>query len=68
VFQLHVLSISSFLYVESVAYECFKSKSGVAHELCMRRDRSRVVPVRATIGGMVPVWPRDAGVDKQTSG
>jgi hypothetical protein len=40
VFQMHASNVLSvFLYVASVAYECFKNRSGVAHEMHMESGR-----------------------------
>jgi hypothetical protein len=40
VFQTHVSSVLSiiFLYVESVVFRCFKSRSGIAHEMHVEKE------------------------------
>ena len=61
VFQMHVSSVSSvfFLYVASVASECFKSRSGVAHVICVESERGHEQSSRGRrLGGVGPAWAR----------
>jgi hypothetical protein len=61
----------SFLYVASVASECFKSRSSVAHDIRVGswRGCERSPRVRGTgdVSGAGPAWPRDTGVGEQRS-
>ena len=55
-FQVFYLS---FLYVASVASECFKSRSGVAHGICVGSERGREQSSsERRLGGVGPPWAR----------
>jgi hypothetical protein len=70
VFQVHVLNVSFvFLYVASVASECFKSRSGITHGIHVGTGRGTSGPrghaTRATFGDASPAWPKDADASEQ---
>jgi hypothetical protein len=50
VYQSHVLSVSSFFYVVSVAFECFKTRSGCC-TWDARGKRESTSGLRARSGG-----------------
>jgi hypothetical protein len=52
--------ICLFLYVTSVAYECFKSRSRVAYKMHVGSQGVRAPVAQATFGGANLKWSRDA--------